>query len=111
MTEQMAGGYTDVSTPDSFRFVFHCERCGAGIASEVYALNGDGVDVTADERVRRLLWTRQHQSAYARALDDAKYEFNACPICGRRVCSKCFLAGADAGDCHCVDCDRCEGEE
>ena len=102
-------GVTDVSTPDSFGFVFHCERCGAGIASEIYAFNTEGIDTTKDGNVRALLWARQHKSAYARALDDAKYEFSACPVCGRRVCCNCFHAGAEAGESHCADCEPGEG--
>ena len=105
MTNFTAGGHTDVSTPNSFGFLFHCERCGASVASETYALETGGLDITADESVRTLLWTRQHKSAYARARADVEYEFNVCPRCGRRVCSKCFCAGSGKDDCHCIDCD------
>lgn len=101
-----AGGkYTDLSALDSFRFVFHCERCGAGVSSEKYGFNTEGFDQPLDESARALLWTEQHDNAYRRASGEAKFEFNLCPVCGRRVCGACFFLMDEAAGI-CTDCRR-----
>ena len=95
--------HTDLSTPDYFQFVFHCEQCGAGVKSEKYRFNTEGLTHPFAENVRTLLWTRQHEAAKARARSEAKFEFNICRICGHKTCNECFYLFAEttAGICTC----------
>jgi len=101
--------YTDLSTPDSFRFVFRCDRCGAGVPSERYLFSTKEFLESLHEDVRALLWTRQHDEAYERASGEAPTDFNRCPVCGRRVCDECFALSpevAEVGTDMCVDCKK-----
>ena len=82
--------FTNISTEDSFQFVFKCDRCGAGTRSEKYRFSIERYDAPLRDRARSLLWTKQHDEAYERANIEARSDFNLCPICGRRVCDKCF---------------------
>ena len=93
--------YTDLSTPDYFRFIFHCERCGAGVISDKYIFNTGDLTLPLAENVRALLWARQHAAAKERAQNDAKFEFNVCRVCGRKICDRCFSLFAEslAGVC------------
>jgi len=100
----MAEKFTNLSTRDSFGFVFHCERCGAGVHSERYRFNTRNINHSLDERSSALLWTRQHLYAYERAVNEARFEFNLCPVCKRRVCVGCFLECEETAAGMCVDC-------
>ena len=106
MSESAALKYTDISKVDNFRFIFHCQHCGAGSMSENYAFNIEGIKQPMDENTRALLWIRQHRNALERARGEAKYEFSACPSCGRLVCGKCFHMDAESGIGSCIDCSQ-----
>jgi hypothetical protein len=84
--------------------VFRCERCGDGAHSEQYAFNTECYSPPPSGNARELLWLRQHREAYARAESEAQYEFNVCPVCGRRVCSECFRVTDDGHGDMCLDC-------
>ena len=94
--------YTDLSTPNWFRFAFHCDRCGAGTLSERYVFNPEDFDRQPGRKEKELLWTQQHEDAFERANSEAKFEFNVCPSCGGRFCNECFRLTEESGLC--VDC-------
>ena len=94
--------FTNLSTPDSYLFAFHCDRCNAEARSEQYIFNTEGFG-QLNEPIRTLLWNRQHDEAYERANSEAKFEFNICPVCGRRVCCQCFQDNPETGGL-CLDC-------
>ena len=98
--------YTNVSTEDVFQFVFHCDRCGAGIESERYKFNAESFESPPESHAHAhaLLWTLQHEEAYERANSEARFDFNLCPVCGRRVCNHCFHVTQDAATDMCTDC-------
>ncbi len=104
MKTKPIASYTDRSTRDSFRFIFYCERCGAGAESEVYALQTLRLPHPLGEKARALLWIRQHDEAYERANNEARTDFNLCPDCGRRVCCDCFYVASEEVTDLCVDC-------
>ena len=95
---------TNNSTEDDFQFFFHCDRCGAGVPSEKYIFSAEHFDPPLRGLARTLLWTRRHDEAYERANDEARFEFNLCPICGRRVCDNCFHVSSEAVTDICLDC-------
>jgi len=101
-------GFTNLSTQNSFRFVFHCELCGAGVKSEKYSFNTSGYDPPPDKSSRALLWTRQHSNAFDRAYEEAQFDFNTCPVCGRSVCVECFAENNDDSAGICEDCRTAE---
>ena len=96
--------YTDISTLNDFQFIFYCECCGKGVKSEKYAFSTDGVKQPIAENVRALLWTRQHQEAYQRAMNEEKFDFNICLNCGHKVCGKCFHLDTELISGLCTDC-------
>ena len=96
--------YSDRSTLDSFQFVFFCDRCGVGVKSERYAFETQEFHRPLNEKAGALLWTRQHDAAYARANDEALTDFNLCPVCGRRVCCDCFYVSSEEVTDLCLDC-------
>lgn len=96
--------YSDVSGLDSFRFIFRCDRCGAPAESETYRFSTEGLTLPINSKARALLWTRQHGEAYERANSEARFEFNRCPACGRRVCDQCFYVSGEADTDICHDC-------
>ena len=98
--------FTDISTPESFQFIFLCDRCGAGVWSEKYQLSTERFSPPPRGRTRALLWTRQHDEAYERANAEARFNFNFCPVCGRRVCDNCFHVSPEAVTDICLDCKR-----
>ena len=103
-TTQHTLNYTDLSTRDSFRFAFYCDHCGAGLLSELYQFNTEGLRLPPAGNARMLLWTRQHDAAYARAASEAQLYFNLCPVCGRWVCASCFYVSSGAVTDICLDC-------
>ena len=96
--------FTNLSTNDDFQFIFHCDRCGSGARSEKYKFRADGFDPPPRGNARALLWTRQHDAAYERANDEAQFDYNFCPVCGRLVCDNCFHVSPEGPTDICLDC-------
>jgi hypothetical protein len=46
--------YSDMSTPDGFRFALHCDRCGEVAWSEWYAFNMEGCNPPRRKRTIKL---------------------------------------------------------
>jgi len=103
-TKPITKRYTNVSTEEVFQFVFHCDRCAAPVKSEIYEFNADRFELPLHSPAYALLWTHQHDEAYERANNEARFDFNLCPVCSRRVCNKCFHTTSDAVTDLCVDC-------
>ena len=103
-SEPVTKKITNISTNSTFRFIFYCDRCGAGVHSACYIFNTKCFDPPPRGRARALLWTRQHDEAYERANSEARIAFNRCPVCGRRVCGDCFHVSSDAHTDICIDC-------
>ena len=80
--------YKDLSTPESFVFLFYCDRCGKEWHSDTYAFNPRGFEPPVDEKIHWMLWNQQHEEAYERANREAVVRFNRCP-CGCRICDDC----------------------
>ena len=98
--------FTNISTEDGFQFVFQCDRCGAGAPSEKYKFSTDHFKPQLRDRARALVWTRQHDEAFERANNEARSDFNICPVCGRRVCDNCFYVSPGLVTDVCLDCKR-----
>ncbi len=95
--------FKDLSTPDSFAFLFHCDRCGKEWRSDTYKFNTRNFESPLDETVRGMLWNQQHEEAYERANREAGIRFNRCPCCGCRICDDCLYL-ASSGECKdCAD--------
>ena len=84
--------YKDLSTPDSFAFLFYCDRCGKEWQSDAYTFDTRGFEPPMDGMIRCMLWNQQHEEAYERANREAGIRFNHCQRCGCRVCDDCFDA-------------------
>ena len=82
--------YKDLSTLDSFAFVFYCDSCGKEWRSEFYAFDPKGFEPPIDEKILSMLWNQQHEEAYERANREAGARLFRCPACGRRVCDDCY---------------------
>ena len=96
--------YKDLSTPESFAFVFACDRCGKEWQSDTYAFDPRGFELPMDEKIRCMLWNQQHEEAYERANREAGARLFRCQTCGCRVCEDCFCAVPPDGSNRCKDC-------
>ncbi len=83
MLQPVTRRITDLSTPAEYRFVFHCDICGASWESD--PVKSITPEPNLDTRAR------DHEAAYERANLEAMRQFNRCPICKRFVCNECFL--------------------
>ena len=96
--------YRDLSTPESFAFVFYCDLCGQAWQSSVYAFDPRGFEPPMDEKIRCMLWNQQHEEAYERANREAGARLFRCPTCGCRVCDDCFRDAPPGEPDRCKDC-------
>ena len=96
--------YTNISTENSFQFIFHCDRCGAGVKSERFFFNTEDFDPPLRDQALAFLWTKWHDAAFERANSEAKFDFNLCVCCGRRVCEICFDSSEETICGKCIDC-------
>jgi len=85
MLKPITKRYDDLSTPDSFQFVFYCDRCGA-----IWKSGERGFEPPADEQIRPILWNREHEEAYEQANREAVAWFSRSG-CGR-ICDDCLAA-------------------
>jgi len=88
--------YKDISTTETFAFVFYCDRCSSEWRSDTYLFSMMGFEPPLDENIKAMLWNQQHEEAYERANCEAGARFNRCPHCGCRICDDClFNCGND----------------
>jgi len=93
MLDSVTRQYKDLSTPDSFSFLFYCDRCGKEWQSDIHAFDMKGFEPPMDDNIRSMLWGKQQEDAYEHANREAGERFIRCPVCGCRVCDDCFYNG------------------
>jgi hypothetical protein len=103
MLKSITKQYKDLSTTDLFHFAFCCDRCGKTWSSDTYTFDPGGFELPIDEKIRSMLWNRQHEEAYERANRDAGAIFSRCPECGCRICDDCLIQAQQESRCNCGD--------
>jgi len=101
--------HADYSSTEMFLFCFFCDLCGKEWKSARYDFNPGSIAKPIDLTVYQMLWNEQHRAAYERANRDASFEFNRCPVCGRRVCKECFHLSETGISDICIDCLKEQG--
>jgi len=94
----------DYSTMEGFSFGFFCDACAREWRSVPYGFNPGSFSAPIDSTVFQWLWNDQHRAAYERASLDVSFEFNRCPVCGRRVCKECFYVSGSGISDICREC-------
>jgi hypothetical protein len=100
----------DISDDGGYKFRFHCDRCNDGVESQYVSsaanLLKTGLEVfsmfrlfgghtqNAVRGIDRGLRGKERDSAYEKAVNEAKAHFNKCSHCGHWVCSHCFNSSA-----------------
>jgi Double zinc ribbon len=100
----------DLSDDGGYKFRFHCDRCADGVESQYVSsaanLLKTGLQVfsmfrlfggharSAVQGIDRGLRGKERDSAYERAIHEAKAHFSKCSHCGKWVCAHCFNTGA-----------------
>jgi len=92
--------YKDLSTPESFAFVFYCDSCGKEWRSDVYAFDLKGFEPPVDAKILSMLWGQQHEEAYERANREIGARLFRCPTCSCRICEDCY----DMNKGECIKC-------
>jgi len=94
----------DYSTMEGFSFGFFCDMCAKEWRSVFFGFNLGSSAESIDPTLYQMLWNEQHRAAYERASLDASFEFNRCPVCGRRVCKECFYVSGSGISDVCKEC-------
>jgi len=100
----------DLSDDGGYKFRFHCDRCDDGVESQYVSSAANiiktGLEVfsmfrffggsasQAVQGIDRGLRGKERDSAYEKAVAEAKVHFNKCSHCGKWVCAHCFNATA-----------------
>jgi membrane protease subunit (stomatin/prohibitin family) len=112
---QFVRNYSDHSTERGFQFEFYCDRCGTGLRTPFQAsatgVVSEVLDVasgllggrlsraaSASDRLRSAAWEKAHDSAYRKAVAQARPSFEQCPRCSQWVC-KASCWNPDLGLC------------
>lgn len=94
----------DCSGPEQFVFSLICPECGKVWQSTPAGFSKAGEEPQTESKlvIFYLLYERERQRAFERAVEEAVHFFNLCPLCERLVCNDCFLI------CQEIDmCRRC----
>jgi hypothetical protein len=109
---QFVRNYDDLSTDRGYQFKFHCDKCGNGYMTQFQAstigmaesvlgvassfLGGFGGARNAAYEVQRAVGGKLHDSALAKAVEEARPNFRQCTRCGTWVCHQvCWNAEAN----------------
>ncbi len=94
----------DRSTDESFKFEFHCDRCGFEWTSDLYYFEHGFPDklTEGEKRAKDIMWRVEHDAVLERASLEARLHFNQCNSCGRIICDECLAM--DEEEDLCVDC-------
>jgi hypothetical protein len=100
----------DISDDGGYKFRFHCDRCNDGVESQYVSSAANilktGLEIFsmfrflgghtrhAVDGIDRGLRGKERDSAYEKAVHEAKVHFNKCSRCGVWVCSHCFNPSA-----------------
>jgi hypothetical protein len=99
MSKPLTRKTIDHSDEKSFAFSFFCDICGKEWKSPCVPFETGGLTIEHEE-ARRLLWAKEHSTAYEQANLDARMQCNECIRCGKRVCDSCFdVKGEDTRLC------------
>ncbi len=106
--------WEDLSTTQTFKFIFYCDCCGKQLPSPDYAWeSGFKPKILlsrAERKARELVWQQDHEAAYERAnLYMLANRIHVCEICGANVCGDCavYCDELKGGVC----CDKCLHEK
>ncbi|MDR0441810.1 MAG: hypothetical protein LBH44_00210 [Treponema sp.] len=91
---------TDRSGTEQFAFSFFCDRCGKEWRSETLPFNYGYFTAIENDIARQFLWAHEHKAAFEQANLDARFQYNLCPVCGKRVCNDCLCNRDVCKDCN-----------
>ncbi len=88
--------WEDRSTAKTFKFLFFCDRCEKELQSPSYEFNSGFkpkiLISRSEQRIRELIWLRDHDSAYERAnIYMLTNRIHTCEICGSHICGDCAV--------------------
>ena len=91
----------DCSDGEKFVFNLICPECGKAWQSTPISFSKAGKEPVTESKqvVFYLLYEREKQRAFAKAVEEAVHFFNLCPLCERLVCNDCFLICQDIDMC------------
>ena len=91
----------DHSDEKKFHFSIECKECRKIWMSREYSFSKANIEPPTKEKgiIYSILYQREKDSAVDRAIEDAEYEFNVCPVCGELVCNDCFQICEDIDMC------------
>ncbi|EOQ35558.1 hypothetical protein [Butyricicoccus pullicaecorum] len=83
----------DCSDQEKFVFNLICPECGKVWQSTPVAFSKAGEEPQTESKrvIFYLLYEREKQRAFTKAVEEAVQFFNLCPLCERLVCNECFL--------------------
>lgn len=96
----------DCSDEKSFCFYIECKECENKWKSKRKLFSKANIIPPTKEKaiVYAVLYEKEKEFAVAQAIEEAKKEFNICPVCGKLVCNDCFLICEDIDMC--LNCAR-----
>ena len=91
----------DCSDPEKFVYNLVCPECGKLWQSTPIAFSKarQAPKTESKKVIFYLLYEREKQRAFAKAVEEAVHFFNLCPVCERLVCNDCFLICQDIDMC------------
>src|SRR5262245_28624685 len=110
---RFTANFDDLSTDRGFQFRFRCDKCGNGYQSRfqtnVSGVAGDllrsagnllggwlGSAGNSAYDIQRAIGGKEHDNAFAAAVEEAKQHFHQCTRCGKWVCPDiCWNAAAN----------------
>lgn len=83
----------DCSDTEKFVFNLICPECGKVWQSTPVSFSKAGEEPQTESKriIFYLLYEREKQRAFEKAVEEAVHSFNVCPLCERLVCNGCFL--------------------
>ena len=91
----------DCSTADGFCFSMECADCGKTWNSTPILFSKAGIKPPTEGKqiIFDILYQKEKEAAWDKAVDEAVGAFNRCPVCHRLVCDHCFLICDDIDMC------------
>ena len=91
----------DCSTADGFCFCMECADCGKVWSSKEIFFSKAGVKPATEGKqvIFDILYQKEKEDAWNKAVDEAVGVFNRCPVCHHLVCDHCFMICDDIDMC------------